>query len=108
MAHFVNQLVFCFFADSVGLLPNGVWKKLLLRAEDRPTSAKKNLDRLFEKMRTGGEFDLYDIGAIDSALFDGRCAMDLAAAEIDILMDSRLFDWRLIDPAVLGSTACSP
>ena len=29
VAHFVNQLVFCFFADSVKLLPNGLWKKLL-------------------------------------------------------------------------------
>ena len=29
VAHFVNQLVFCFFADSVNLLPDGLWKKLL-------------------------------------------------------------------------------
>jgi type II restriction/modification system DNA methylase subunit YeeA len=29
VAHFVNQLVFCFFADSVKLLPEGLLKKLL-------------------------------------------------------------------------------
>ena len=44
VAHFVNQLVFCFFADSVKLLPNGLWKKLLQAAERRPDQAKAFLD----------------------------------------------------------------
>src|ERR1700722_5832440 len=40
VAHFVNQLVFCFFADSVKLLPNGLWKKLIQAAERRPDQSK--------------------------------------------------------------------
>ena len=40
VAHFVNQLVFCFFADSVKLLPEGLWKKLLQTAERKPERAK--------------------------------------------------------------------
>ena len=40
VAHFINQLVFCFFADSVGLLPNGVWKKLLKTAARRPDKSQ--------------------------------------------------------------------
>jgi hypothetical protein len=52
VAHFVNQLVFCFFANSVGLLPEGMWKKLLHTAERRPERAKHWLDQLFAD---GGE-----------------------------------------------------
>ena len=47
VAHFVNQLVFCFFADSVKLLSNGLWKKLLQAAERKPNQAKAFLGRRF-------------------------------------------------------------
>ena len=40
VAHFVNQLVFCFFADSVKLLPDGLWKKLLKAAERKARSGQ--------------------------------------------------------------------
>jgi hypothetical protein len=39
VAHFVNQLVFCFFANSVKLLPEGFFPKLLNRASQRPNRA---------------------------------------------------------------------
>ena len=46
VAHFVNQLVFCFFADSVGLLPHGVWRKLLeacrAQAGEEPANGSSN------------------------------------------------------------------
>src|SRR5205085_1766336 len=40
VAHFVNQLVFCFFANSVKLLPEGFFPKLLKRAGQRPDRAQ--------------------------------------------------------------------
>src|SRR5208283_1975374 len=58
VAHFVNQLVFCFFADSVKLLPDGLWKKLLRIAERKPEQSKTFLSRLFDGMAKGGDFDL--------------------------------------------------
>jgi hypothetical protein len=72
VAHFVNQLMFCFFADSVKLLPNGLWKKLLQAAERKPDQAKAFLTRLFEDMSKGGDFDLEDI-----LEFNGACSTDV-------------------------------
>ena len=104
VAHFVNQLVFCFFADSVKLLPEGLLRKLLRTAQKRPDRSKQYLDKLFEQMETGGEFDLTDIAWFNGGLFDGRRALPLDADEL-ILLDelARLFDWSLIDPTIFGT-----
>jgi hypothetical protein len=103
VAHFVNQLVFCFFADGVGLLPKGLWHKLLMRAEARPAGAKRDLDALLEMMRTGGEFALEDIAFFNGGPFDGRGALELTGVEVGLLTESRLFNWSLIDPTIFGT-----
>jgi type II restriction/modification system DNA methylase subunit YeeA len=103
VAHFVNQLVFCFFADSVGLLPNGVWKKLLQTAERKPAKAKEWLNRLFEDMKDGGDFNLEDIAPFNGGLFDGRAPLALADGEISLLFAAASLDWGLIDPTIFGT-----
>jgi hypothetical protein len=103
VAHFVNQLVFCFFADSVGLLPNGVWKKLLQTAERRPEKAKQWLDQLFADMKDGGDFNLEHIAWFNGGLFDGRPALSLTHTEIGLLFAAASLDWSLIDPTIFGT-----
>jgi hypothetical protein len=50
IAHFVNQLVFCFFAHSVKLLPNGFFPRLLRSAGESPENAKRYFNSLFAAM----------------------------------------------------------
>ena len=103
VAHFVNQLVFCFFADSVKLLPNGLWKKLLQAAERKPNQAKAFLTRLFDDMAKGGDFDLENILEFNGGLFDGRPALALEHGEIGLLFAAASLDWSLIDPTIFGT-----
>ncbi|HEY5204791.1 MAG TPA: DNA methyltransferase, partial [Roseiarcus sp.] len=103
VAHFVNQLVFCFFADSVKLLPNGLWKKLLQAAERRPEQSKVYLTRLFDDMAKGGDFDLENILEFNGGLFDGRPPLALTHNEISHLFDAASLDWSLIDPTIFGT-----
>ncbi len=103
VAHFVNQLVFCFFADSVKLLPNGLWKKLLQAAERKPAQAKAFLARLFDDMAKGGDFDLENILEFDGGLFDGRPPLALEHTEIGLLFAAASLDWSLIDPTIFGT-----
>ncbi len=103
VAHFVNQLVFCFFADSVKLLPNGLWKKLLQAAERKPSQAKAFLTRLFDDMAKGGDFDLENILEFNGGLFDGRPALALEHGEIGLLFAAASLDWSLIDPTIFGT-----
>lgn len=103
VAHFVNQLVFCFFANSVKLLPEGLLKKLIETALRRPAKAKDYFDKLFAEMENGGEFDLTEIRWFNGGLFDGRRALALEADELGLLLALHSFRWDLIDPTIFGT-----
>src|SRR6202790_465780 len=103
VAHFVNQLVFCFFANSVKLLPDGFFPKLLKRAGQRPDRAQENFNSLFEAMEHGGEFDLTDIAHFNGGLFDGRRAIRLDCGDIGLLIAAASLDWSQIDPTIFGT-----
>jgi type II restriction/modification system DNA methylase subunit YeeA len=103
IAHFVNQLVFCFFADSVGLLPKGLWSKLLDRAQKDPAGAKKRFDTLFLAMQRGEDYGAESIVHFNGGLFDGQPALSLGEDDIGLLRAANSLDWSQIDPSIFGS-----
>jgi len=103
VAHFVNQLVFCFFANSIRLLPEGFFQKLLKKAARNPERAKEYLNQLFSVMESGGEFDLTDIAHFNGGLFDGARALALNSSEIGLLQAAGTLDWSQIDPTIFGT-----
>lgn len=103
VAHFVNQLVFCFFANSVKLLPEGFFHKLLKRAGQRPDRAQDYFNSLFAAMEHGGEFDMTDIAHFNGGLFDGRRALRFDDGDIGLLIAAASLDWSLIDPTIFGT-----
>lgn len=103
VAHFVNQLVFCFFANSVRLLPTGFFQRLLRKAESNPGKATQYLDSLFSAMQKGGEFDLTDIAHFNGGLFDGSPALPLESSDIELLIETASMDWSQIDPSIFGT-----
>jgi hypothetical protein len=103
VAHFVNQLVFCFFANSVKLLPEGLLLKLIDTTIKRPTQAAAYFDKLFMQMEKGGEFDLTDIRWFNGGLFDGKKALALDIDELSLLRALHSFRWDLIDPTIFGT-----
>jgi len=54
VAHFINRLVFCMFADDIGLLPNKLFAKMLGSARTRPPQFEAMARQLFGAMRSGG------------------------------------------------------
>lgn len=103
VAHFINQLVFCFFAEDVRLLPEGFFTRILQQAAKRPERCKEYLDRLFAAMDDGGEFDLTEIRHFNGGLFDGRRALVLDQDEIALLAFAGSLDWGQIDPTIFGT-----
>jgi type II restriction/modification system DNA methylase subunit YeeA len=105
VAHFVNQLVFCFFANSrdIKLLPEGFFAKLLKKAASAPEKAQNYFNHLFSAMETGGEFDLTDIAWFNGGLFDGRRSLPLDSGDIGLLQAAASLDWSQIDPTIFGT-----
>jgi hypothetical protein len=103
IAHFVNQLVFCFFANSVKLLPEGFFPKLLKRAAESPEDAQTYFDQLFLAMEHGGDFGLEKIAFFNGGLFDGRRALPLDSGDLGLLQAAASLDWSQIDPTIFGT-----
>ena len=103
VAHFINQIVFCFFANSIKLLPEGFFSKLLRKAAKNPRKAEEYFNQLFAVMESGGEYDLTDILHFNGGLFDGAKALPLSESEIGLLHAAASLDWSLIDPTIFGT-----
>ena len=103
IAHFINQLVFCFFANSVKLLPEAFFPRLLKRAAEQPKGAQEYFDQLFAAMEHGGDFGLEKIAYFNGGLFDGRRALPLDSSDIGLLQAAASLDWSQIDPTIFGT-----
>ncbi|RZJ44391.1 MAG: class I SAM-dependent DNA methyltransferase [Brevundimonas sp.] len=104
VAHFLNRLVFCMFAEDAQLLPKKLFTRLIRNTERRPEQAAMQLDQLFATMRTGGFFGVDTIHWFNGGLFDEASALPLEAIDLKLIGDtSDEHDWSEIDPAVFGT-----
>lgn len=103
VAHFVNQLVFCMFAEDVGLLPDNLFTKMLKASRMRPERFEVNARKLFGAMATGGDLDFTPIDWFNGGLFADDNALPVDAKDIDELLLAAERDWSQIDPSILGT-----
>ena len=103
VAHFVNRLVFCMFAEDVGLLPNRLFTRMLEEARRRPDDFAVLARALFGAMSTGGRIGFETVKWFNSGLFDDDSALSLERPEIDIILRVAALDWSEIDPSILGT-----
>jgi len=103
VGHFVNRLVFLFFAEDVGLLKDGFFRKAVAELAGRPSDAKTLLTDLFLTFKTGGRFGLDRLPWINGGLFDDREALPLDEHEVGLLKAASSQDWAHIDPTIFGT-----
>jgi hypothetical protein len=104
VAHFVNRLVFCMFADHVELLPKGLLTKLLALSTKKPSEFQKAASDLFAAMADKGGAVGYDpVQWFNGGLFDDNTALPLDATDIALLNTALTLDWSEIDPSIFGT-----
>ena len=103
VALFVNRLVFCMFADDVGLLPDGMFSRMLIRARPKPDRFRDLAGTLFEAMARGGEVGFEPVPWFNGGLFADRDALPLEESEIAAVLQAAALDWSEIDPSILGT-----
>ena len=77
VTHFVQRLVFCMFADDVGLLPGHMFTRMLEEARSAPADSVELASALFEAMANGGGVGLERVDWFDGGLFDDATALPL-------------------------------
>ena len=103
-AHFLIRLLFCLFAEDIGLLPPNLFSRLVENSKSRPYAVfEQRLGQLFAAMRTGGSFGSDDILYFNGGLFDDDRVLDLGSDGLEILNRASKLDWSAIEPAILGT-----
>ena len=103
VAHFVNRLVFCMFAEDVGLLADNMFTRMLEHAWSRPDDFKDMARGLFGAMSTGGRIGFENVEWFNGGLFDDDTALPLGKTDIEITLKAAALDWSEIDPSILGT-----
>jgi type II restriction/modification system DNA methylase subunit YeeA len=103
VAHFINRLVFCMFAEDVGLLPDHLFTKMLRASQIRPERFETNSRKLFAAMAEGGDIDFTPIDWFNGGLFDSDHALPVTSEDIGPLLQASGRDWSQIDPSILGT-----
>ena len=103
VAHFVNRLVFCMFAEDVGLLPDNMFTRMLEHARKRPDEFTELSRDLFGAMASGGRIGFEAVAWFNGGLFDDNATLPLERGEIDVALKAAALDWSEIDPSIFGT-----
>jgi hypothetical protein len=104
VAHFLNKLLFCMFAEDAGLLPDGLLARLAAAARDDPAVFGDGLGDLFAKMSQGGGlFGAERIEWFNGGLFDGGAVLPLSAQQVKLVEQVSRLDWSQVEPAIFGT-----
>ena len=103
VAHFINRLVFCLFAEDIGLLPNQMFTRLLEHAARRPAEFAAMAHDLFRAMQSGGRVGFEPVAWFNGGLFDSDAALPLDQPAIERVLKAARLDWSEIDPSIFGT-----
>jgi type II restriction/modification system DNA methylase subunit YeeA len=103
VAHFINRLVFCMFAEDVGLLPNQMFRRMLEHAVGSPAEFMDMAQDLFKAMQSGGRVGFEHVEWFNGGLFDTHDALPLEQAEVELVLKAARLDWSDIDPSIFGT-----
>lgn len=106
VAHFLNQLLFCMFAEDARLLRDNLFTRLIKATQSRPEAAARQLSELFDKMSQRGDtfFGPEFIRWFNGGLFDGAAVLPLERIDLELIgRTADEHDWTHIDPSVFGT-----
>jgi type II restriction/modification system DNA methylase subunit YeeA len=108
VAHFLMKLLFGLFADSIGILPDHIFRRMVELDRQKPDIFEKKLRALFRTMAVqGSEFGPYNIHWFNGGLFvEGETdegVLTLNPADMGILYEAAQLDWGTIEPAIFGT-----
>jgi type II restriction/modification system DNA methylase subunit YeeA len=103
VAHFLIRLLFCLFAEDVGLLPEKILPHLVEQTRHNSKDFMEVLRQLFRAMNAGGFFGADRILYFNGGLFDSDYVLEMDSDGMDILAGIDALDWGAIEPSIFGT-----
>jgi type II restriction/modification system DNA methylase subunit YeeA len=106
-AHFLMRLLFCLFADSIGLLPEHLFRRMIETDKGAPAKFARKLKQLFaamsDKDAEGRSFGMHDIYYFNGGLFMDDEVFELDWRDLGVLNAAAALDWSQVEPAIFGT-----
>ncbi len=106
VAHFLNRVLFCLFAEDVGLLPKQLLTNMITSRADDPEAFTDGIRDVFRRMsdRDASRFFGNDrIEWFNGGLFDDDSALSFTREELRTVSEASTLDWSQVEPAILGT-----
>jgi len=103
VARFLDRIVFCLFAEDIGLLPQGTFSEILDAYKHAPDQFSDAVAELFAKMASGGRFGARAIKHFDGNLFENAETLQLEYNEIESIWLAAKLDWGAVDASIFGT-----
>jgi type II restriction/modification system DNA methylase subunit YeeA len=103
VAHFVNKIVFCLFAEDIGILPANLFTRILETSIRKPERSQPMFIELFTAMKDGGSFGADDIEWFNGGLFEDSEVLPLEVKDLRQVLKSARRDWSVIEPSIFGT-----
>jgi type II restriction/modification system DNA methylase subunit YeeA len=103
VAHFLDRVVFCMFAEDIGLLPEKLFSRIVDKGRDNPDAFHKMLSDLFDAMANGGTFGADVIRRFNGNLYTTGPVLELTEDEIMRVHAASKLDWSAVDPCIFGT-----
>ena len=106
VAHFLNRVLFCLFAEDVGLLPKQLVTSMITSRADDPQAFTDGLTDVFRRMsdrEASRFFGNERIEWFNGGLFDDDSALAFTREELRTVAEASKLDWSQVEPAILGT-----
>ena len=103
LARYLNQIVFCLYAEDAGLFVDNVFIETIRRLYRRPAAFDTAVRQLFNLMASGGQALYHEINCFNGDMFKDAETVELSEKALLKLHDAKRQDWRNIEPSIFGT-----
>ncbi len=103
LARYLNQIIFCLYAEDAGLLPDGLFSQVARANFRDPADFDQAVGNLFRQMSGGGMFGADRIAHFNGDLFADADTVELSGPALQRLVEATNRNWRNIEPSIFGT-----
>ena len=103
LARYLNQIVFCLYAEDAGLLPEGLFTNIVNQQNHDAGAFDQVVQNLFGLMASGGFFGADHVRHFNGDLFSTVDTVIFSPSAMLQLHEATKKDWRNIEPSIFGT-----
>ena len=103
LSRYLNQIIFCLYSEDAGLLPDGLFTRIIRQHFHSPATLDKATRDLFQQMAGGGLFGADEVARFNGDLFKSVDTVEFSLNALYDLEQATRKDWRNIEPSIFGT-----